>query len=181
FTATPKNKTLELFGSKRGDRKFETFSLYSMRQAIEEKFILHVLENYTPYQSYWALLKKIKHDPSYDREKAAYMLKSFVGLSKHTINKKVAIMVEHFRTNVLQRIGGKAKAMIVTRSRLHAVRFKLAADAYLKEKGCPFKSLVAFSGTVKDGGKDYTESGMNTLSVGKAVPETATTETFKQN
>jgi len=170
-----------LFGRKRGDGKFEPFSLYSMRQAIEEKFILDVLENYTSYQSYWALLKKIKDDPAYDREKAAYLLKSFVGLSKHTINKKVAIMVEHFRNNVLQRIGGKAKAMIVTRSRLHAVRFKLAVDAYLKEKGCPFKSLVAVSGTVKDGGKDYTESGMNTFSVGKAVPETATTETFKQN
>lgn len=181
FTATPKNKTLELFGRKRPDGKFEPFSLYSMRQAIEEKFILDVLENYTTYQSYWALLKKIKDDPAYDREKAASLLKSFVGLSKHTINKKVTIMVEHFRNNVLQRIGGKAKAMIVTRSRLHAVRFKLAVDAYLKEKGYPFKSLVAFSGTVKDGGKDYTESGMNTLSVGKAVPETATAETFKQN
>jgi len=181
FTATPKNKTLELFGRKRSDGKFEPFSLYAMRQAIEEKFILDVLENYTTYQSYWALLKKIKDDPSYDRETAEYLLKSFVGLSKHTIEKKVAIMVEHFRNNVLQRIGGKAKAMIVTRSRLHAVRFKLAVDAYLKEKGYPFKSLVAFSGTVKDGGKDYTESGMNTLSVGKSVPETATAQMFNQD
>jgi type I restriction enzyme, R subunit len=181
FTATPKNKTLELFGRKRPDGKFEPFSLYSMRQAIEEKFILDVLENYTTYQSYWALLKKIKDDPAYDREKAEYLLKSFVGLAKHTIEKKVTVMAEHFRNNVLHRIGGKAKAMIVTRSRLHAVRYKLAVDAYLKEKGYPFKSLVAFSGTVKDGGKDYTESGMNTLSVGKSVPETATAETFKQN
>ena len=181
FTATPKNKTLELFGRKRGDGKFEPFSLYSMRQAIEETFILDVLENYTTYQSYWALLKKIKDDPTYDREQAEYLLKSFVGLSKHTINKKVAVMVEHFRNNVMQRIGGKAKAMIVTRSRLHAVRFKLAVDAHLKEKGYPFKSLVAFSGTVKDGGKDYTEAGMNTASAGEKITETATAETFKQN
>jgi type I restriction enzyme, R subunit len=181
FTATPKNKTLELFGRKRRDGKFEPFSLYSMRQAIEEKFILDVLENYTTYQSYWALLKKIKDDPHYDREKAAYLLKSFVGLSAHTVNKKVAVMVEHFRNNVMRRIGGKAKAMIVTRSRLHAVRYKLAVDAYLKEQGCPFKSLVAFSGTVKDGGVDFTEPGMNTASTGKAIPETATAETFKQN
>jgi type I restriction enzyme, R subunit len=181
FTATPKNKTLELFGRKRSDGRFEPFSLYSMRQAIEEKFILDVLENYTTYQSYWALLKKVKDDPAYDRDKAASLLKSFVGLNKHTIAKKVTIMVEHFRNHVLQRIGGKAKAMIVTRSRLHAVRYKLAVDAHLKEKGYPFKSLVAFSGTVRDGGKDYTESGMNTLSVGKSIPETATAETFKQN
>jgi type I restriction enzyme, R subunit len=181
FTATPKNKTLELFGRKRGDGKFEPFSLYSMRQAIEEKFILDVLENYTTFQSYWALLKKIKDDPSYDREKAAYLLMSFVGLSKHTINKKITIMVEHFRNNVMQRIGGKAKAMIVTRSRLHAVRYKLAVDAYLREKGYPFRSLVAFSGKVKDGGKDYTEAGMNTASAGESISEKATAETFKQN
>ena len=181
FTATPKNKTLELFGRKRADGKFEAFSLYSMRQAIEEKFILDVLENYTTYQSYWALLKKIKDDPRYNREKAEYLLKAFVGLSNHTINKKVAIMVEHFRNHVAQRIGGRAKAMIVTRSRLHAVRYKLAVDEYLKQKGCPFRALVAFSGTVKDGGKDYTEAGMNTAAAGKAIPETATAETFKQN
>ncbi|MCZ7636540.1 MAG: type I restriction endonuclease [Verrucomicrobia bacterium] len=180
FTATPKNKTLELFGRKRPDGKFEPFSLYSMRQAIEEKFILDVLEHYTTYQSFWALLKKVKDDPAYDREKAESLLKSFVGLSPHAIGKKVAIMVEHFRNNVLHRIGGRAKAMIVTRSRLHAVRYKLAVDAYLQAKGCPFQALVAFSGTVRDGGKDYTESGMNTLSVGKSVPETATAETFKQ-
>ena len=181
FTATPKNKTLELFGRRRADGKHEAFSLYSMRQAIEEKFILDVLENYTTYQSYWALLKKVKDDPRYDREKAEYLLKAFVGLSDHTINKKVAIMVEHFRNHVAPRIGGKAKAMIVTRSRLHAVRYKLAVDECLRQKGCPFKALVAFSGTVKDGGRDYTETSMNTASAGRAIPETATAETFKQN
>ena len=181
FTATPKNKTLELFGRRRADGKYEAFSLYSMRQAIEEKFILDVLENYTTYQSYWALLKKVKDDPRYDRKKAEHLLKAFVGLSDHTINKKVAIMVEHFRNHVAQRIGGRAKAMVVTRSRLHAVRYKLAVDECLNQKGCPFRALVAFSGTVKDGGKDYTETSMNTASAGRAIPETATAETFKQN
>jgi len=180
FTATPKPKTLELFGQKRPDGKFEPFSLYSMRQAIEEKFILDVLENYTTYNTYWNLLKKIKDDPRYDREKANYLLKQFVGLSRHTIDKKVAIMVEHFRENVMSRIGGKAKAMIVTPSRLHAVRYKLAVDQYLKAKGCPFRALVAFSGTVKDGGADFTETGMNTASAGKKIAEAATAETFKQ-
>jgi type I restriction enzyme R subunit len=180
FTATPKPKTLELFGRRRPDGKFEPFSLYSMRQAIEEKFILDVLENYTTYSVYWNLLKKIKDDPHYDREKANYLLKQFVGLSRHTINKKVAIMVEHFREHVMSRIGGKAKAMIVTPSRLHAVRYKLAVDQYLKAKGYPFRALVAFSGTVKDGGADFTETGMNTASAGKKIAEAATAETFKQ-
>src|SRR5437879_13181763 len=127
------------------------------------------------------LLKKCEDDLRYDKKKAEHLLKSFVELHPHAIGEKVKICVEHLAAKVQGEIGGKAKAMIVTRSRLHAVRFKLAVDGYLKEKGCPFKSLVAFSGTVKDGGKDYTESGMNTLSVGKAVPETTTTETFKQN
>lgn len=137
FTATPKPKTLELFGRKRPDGKFEPFSLYSMRQAIEEKFILDVLENYTTYQTYWNLLKKVEGDPNYDREKASYLLKQFVGLNRHTIDKKVAIVVEHFREHVIQRIGGKAKAMIVTPSRLHAVRYKLAVDQYLTSGSLP--------------------------------------------
>jgi type I restriction enzyme R subunit len=180
FTATPKPKTLELFGCKRADGKFEPFSLYSMRQAIEEGFILDVLENYTTYKAYWSLLKKVKDDPRYDRESATYLLTSFVGLSEHTINKKVTIMVEHFRQHVWPKIGGKAKAMIVTRSRLHAVRYKQAVDAYLKKQGYPFRSLVAFSGSVPDGGVDYTESGMNTAAEGKTISEKATAETFKQ-
>ena len=96
FTATPKPKTMELFGIKRPDGKFEPFSLYTMRQAIEERFILDVLENYTTYKAYWSLLKKIKDDPRYDRKKATALLQSFVDLHEPTIDKKVAIMVEHF-------------------------------------------------------------------------------------
>jgi type I restriction enzyme R subunit len=128
FTATPKPKTLELFGTRRADGKFEPFSLYTMRQAIEENFIMDVLQNYTTYKAYWNLLKKIKDDPHYDRSKATYLLKAFVDLHEHTIAKKVAIMVDHFAGQVASRIDGKAKAMIVTRSRLHAVRYKLEVD-----------------------------------------------------
>jgi len=164
FTATPKAKTLELFGTKRADGKFAPFHLYSMRQAIEEGFILDVLANYTTYKAYWRLLKKIEDDPRYDKSKAQYLLKSFVELHPHAIGEKVRIMVEHFVAQAAGEIGGKAKAMIVTRSRLHAVRFKLALDRYLQEKGFPFKALVAFSGTVEDEGQTYTESGMNGFS-----------------
>jgi type I restriction enzyme R subunit len=164
FTATPKAKTLELFGTKRADGKFEPFHLYTMRQAIEERFILDVLRNYTTYKAYWRLLKKIEDDPRYDMAKAEYLLKSFVELHPHAIGEKVRIMAEHFAAQVKNEIGGKAKAMIVTRSRLHAVRYKLAVDRYLEEKRWPFKALVAFSGTVPDGGQSYTEAGMNGFS-----------------
>jgi type I restriction enzyme, R subunit len=113
FTATPKPKTLELFGEKLADGKFAAFSLYSMRQAIEEGFILDVLANYTTYKAYWKLLKTIADDPKYDRAKAQYLMKRFVELHPHAIHEKVAIMIEHFASQVQARIGGRAKAMIV--------------------------------------------------------------------
>ncbi len=116
FTATPKPKTLELFGTKRGEA-FEAFSLYTMRQAIEERFILDVLENYTTYKTYWSLLKKIESDPHYDRTKAALLLKSFVDHHEQTIAKKAAIMLEHFAGQVAHLIDGKARAMIATNRR----------------------------------------------------------------
>ena len=182
FTATPKPRTLELFGIKRQDGKYEPFSLYSMRQAIEEGFILDVLENYTTYITYFNLLKTIEHDPRYDKKKAEYLLKSFVDLHEHTIDKKVTIMLEHFHGHVAYCINSKAKAMIVTRSRLHTVRYKLAVDKYLKEKSYFYRSLVAFSGEVTDpdNGEKYTETGMNSRSAGKRISEKATAETFKQ-
>jgi type I restriction enzyme R subunit len=161
FTATPKARTLELFGSRRPDGKFAPFHLYSMRQAIEEGFVLDVLANYTTYKAYWRLLKKIEADPRYDKRKAEYLLKSFVELHPHAIGEKVRIMVEHFAAQVAHEIGGKAKAMIVTRSRLHAVRYRLAVDQHIAERGHAFKALVAFSGSVEDGGRTYTESNMN--------------------
>ncbi len=173
FTATPKSKTLELFGIRRDDGSFAPFHLYSMRQAIEEGFILDVLANYTTYKTYWKLLKTVEDDPRYEKSKAAYLLKSFVDLHPHAIGEKVGIMVEHFAVQVQNNAANKSKAMIVTRSRLHAVRFKLAIDRYIKEQGHPFKTLVAFSGTVKDGGKSYTEAGMNGFS------EAQTARTFE--
>ena len=172
FTATPKPKTLELFGTRRDDGSFAPFHLYSMRQAIEEGFIRDVLESYTTYQAYWRLFKKIEGDPRYDKSKAHYLLRSFVDLHPHAIDEKVRIMVEHFTSKSQSDIDGRAKAMIVTRSRLHAVRYKLAVDQHLAETGNPFKTLVAFSGTVQDGGKSYTESGMN------SIPEAQTAKTF---
>jgi type I restriction enzyme, R subunit len=174
FTATPKPKTLELFGNKRPDGKFAPFHLYTMRQAIEEGFILDVLANYATYKAYWRLLKKVEDDPRYDKKKAQYLLKSFVELHPHAIGEKVRIMVEHFAAQVQGEIGGKAKAMIVTRSRLHAVRYRLAIDKYLAERGYPFKALVAFSGTVQDGGHPYTESNMN------GFTEAQTAKTFER-
>ena len=128
FTATPKPKTLELFGDKQPDGSFAPFHLYSMRQAIEEGFIRDVLESYTTYKVYWRLIKKIEEDPRYDKSKADYLLRSFVDLHPHAIEQKVRVMVDHFVGNAQSEIGGRAKAMIVTRSRLHAVRYKLAVD-----------------------------------------------------
>lgn len=174
FTATPKPKTLELFGTRRPDGSFEPFSLYSMRQAIEEGFILDVLEHYTNFQVYWSLLKKSAADPHYDRSKASYLLRSFVDLHEHAIGRKVEIMTGHFANQVAHRIGGRAKAMIVTRSRLHAVRYKLAVDRHLKEHGLPWRALVAFSGTVRDEGRDYSEANLN------GFAESQTAETFKR-
>ena len=175
FTATPKPKTLELFGTKRPDGGFQPFSLYSMRQAIEEKFILDVLQNYTTFQVYFGLQKKIEGDPQYPKKKGIYLLKSYADLHPHRIDRKTSIMVEHFHENVANRIDKRAKAMVVTRSRLHAVRFKLAFDKFLREHGYPYKALVAFSGKVKDpdSGETFTEAGMN------GFPDTQTALTFK--
>ncbi len=180
FTATPKPKTLELFGVRQPDGTFEPFHLYSMRQAIEEGFILDVLLNYTTYTAYWRLLKTIEDDPRYDKSKAAFLLKSFIELHPHAIDQKIRIMVEHFATHVQNRIGGRAKAMIVTRSRLHAVRYKLAVDRYLRERGYPFQALVAFSGSVQDGVDTFTESGMNSAGRGKTISENQTAREFEQ-
>ncbi|MBA2284267.1 MAG: type I restriction endonuclease subunit R [Ktedonobacteraceae bacterium] len=175
FTATPKPKTLELFGVKREDGKFEPFSLYTMRQAIEEHYILDVLQNYTTYRAYWNLLKKIQEDPHYDRRKAAVLLKAFVEQHEQTIAKKTEFIAEHFHSQVSGRIHHKAKAMIVTASRLHAVRYYQAIRRALEEKGYPYKVLVAFSGKVLDGAITYEESRMN------SIPESQTAETFKKD
>jgi type I restriction enzyme R subunit len=175
FTATPKPETLQQFGTKQADGSFKPFSLYTMRQAIDEKFILDVLKNYTTYDQYWALLKKVKDDPEFDGTKTKSLLKQFVSRHERTIARKVSIIVEHFQSAVSDKLGGKAKAMIVTSSRLHAVRYKLAVDAHLKRIGSPYKALVAFTDVVKDAkdDKEYTEAKMN------GFPETATGDRFE--
>lgn len=178
FTATPKQKTLELFGTEDPlTGKFGPFSLYSMKQAIEEKFILDVLKNYTTYETYFGLLKKVEDDPEFDKKKAQRLMVGYVERHEHAIDKKTAIMVEHFEEKIASLIDGKAKAMVVTKSRLHAVRYKIAFDKYLKEKGYTHKALVAFSGTVRDIDTklEYTEGQMN------KVPESQTAEEFKND
>lgn len=165
FTATPKYKTLEVFGLPGPENKPVPFHLYSMRQAIEEGFILDVLKNYVTYKTYYRLNKAIEEDPDVDKRKAARALARFVSLHPHNIAQKTEVIVEHFWHFTRHKIGGRAKAMVVTRSRLHAVRYRQAIDKYIAQKGYQgIKALVAFSGTVIDPdalGLSYTEVGMN--------------------
>ncbi len=164
FTATPKFKTKAVFHEP-GENGEAPFHLYSMRQAIEEGFILDVLNNYTTYTRYFRLIKSVEDDPNVPRKKASVALARFVNLHPHNLRQKVEIMVEHFREFTRHKIGGRAKAMVVTSSRLHAVRYKQEIDKYIQEKGYTnLKSLVAFSGTVvddKDSNITYRESSMN--------------------
>lgn len=160
FTATPKNKTLELFGvpyQENGKTKFRAFHLYSMKQAIEEGFIKDVLQTYTTYQSYYALLKKIEDDPEYDKKKAQKKLKAYVESHEHAIKKKSILMINQFLENLNKKVGGKAKAMMVTSSRANAVKYKKAFDQYLKDINSPYKAVVGFSGEI-DG---ETEGSLN--------------------
>jgi len=164
FTATPKGKTLELFGRKGESGLPEAFHLYSMRQAIEEEFILDVVKNYTTYATYYRLVKAIEDDPNLPKKKAARALAKFMSLHPHNIEQKTEVMVEHFRHKVRGHLGGQAKAMVVTSSRHHAVRYMQAFQRYIKEHNITdVRPLVAFSGTVKDPdtGIEYTEPGMN--------------------
>lgn len=173
FTATPKEKTLELFGQKASAGKFSPFSLYSMKQAIEEGFILDVLKNYTTHKMYFELAQRAKEvDPEFEKKKAYRLAVSYADLHEHGIEKKAELMVEHFRSQIERQIEGKAKAMIVTKSRLHAVRYYLAIRDYLARQGYPEKAVVAFSGTVIDasrGGIEYTEAGLNGFSETETV------------
>jgi type I restriction enzyme R subunit len=183
FTATPKGKTLELFGRPGTGGTPEAFHLYSMRQAIEEGFILDVLSNYTTYATYYKLLKAAEDDPDLPKKKAARALAKFMSLHPHNIEQKTEVIVEHFRRSVMHRLGGRGKAMVVTASRLHAVRYKLAFERYLAENGYKdVRPLVAFSGTVTDPetGVNYTEPGMNTdIVTGKPISEAALPARFE--
>ena len=152
FTATPKYKTLQVFGDKDENGKPKPFHLYSMRQAIEEGFILDVLQNYTTYELYFKLTKAIEEDPNLNKKKAAKAIGKFVSLHPHNLAQKTEIIIEHFRDIVSKKIGGKAKAMLVCGSRLHAKRYFEEFERYIKKKGYEneIKILVAFSGKVVD-------------------------------
>jgi type I restriction enzyme R subunit len=176
FTATPKAKTLELFGtaleSPEGWR-YAPFHLYSMRQAIEEGFILDVLAHYTTYQSYYRIERAIQDDPEYDKRAAKVAIARFLALHPHNLAQKAEIVVEHFRQHTAGKIGGQAKAMVVTSSRLHAVRYKQAIDRYIRDKGyTDVAALVAFSGRVFADGETFTEANMN------AFPDSQTATRF---
>jgi type I restriction enzyme, R subunit len=169
FTATPKNKTLELFGEKfndSGKEKFRAFHLYSMKQAIEEDFIKDVLQNYTTYQSFYGLYKRIEDDPLFDKMKAQKKLKIYVESHDLAIEKKTALIIEHFMESVIKKkkINGLAKAMVVTSSRKNAVKYKRAFDKYLADTSNPFKAIVAFSGEI-DGESEASLNGFSSSSI----------------
>ena len=180
FTATPKAKTLEKFGNPGDDGKYYAFHTYTMRQAIEEGFILDVLENYTTYKTFFKIAKKIEEDPEVPSKKASKAIAKYVALHPHNIAQKTEIILEHFRQVTRHKIGGRAKAMVVTGSRLHAVKYKLAFEKYIKEKGYQdLKVLVAFSGTVQDQeGQTYTEPEMNGFGE-KELPEKFHTDEYR--
>lgn len=182
FTATPKFKTLAVFNEPGPDGK-APFHHYSMRQAIEEGFIHDVLAHYTCYKRYYKLIQKVEDDPEVPRRKAARALARFVEFHDYEIAQKVEVIVEHFRTHSRHKIGGRAKAMVVTGSREHAVRYKLGFDKYIKDKGyTDVKSLVAFSGeiTLKEfADKKFTEVSMNNGIKESELPEKFNTEEYQ--
>ena len=167
FTATPKNRTLEIFGQpyggEDGQTKFRPFHVYSMKQAIEEGFILDVLRAYTPVESFYKLVKTVEDDPQFDVKRAQKRLRSYVEADKHAIRVKAEIMVDHFESNVAGagKIGGQARAMIVCHGIERALDYFMAVRAYLQEIKSPFHAIVAFSGDFPYGGKDETEASLN--------------------
>ena len=163
FTATPKNTTLERFGQKQADGTFTPFHLYSMKQAIEEGFILDVLANYTTYKSYYEIEKSIADNPEFDTKKAQKRLRAFVEKDKRTISTKAEIMLDHFMTQVVKkkRLKSKGKGMVVTQSIESAIRYYKALKDLLDQQGNPFKIAIAFSGKKKLDGVEYTEPELN--------------------
>lgn len=164
FTATPKNKTLEMFGEKitdaEGNVSFVPFHEYTMKQAIEEGFILDVLKYYTPYSSYYRIMKTSADDPEYDKKKAQGKLRAYVEAQPETIEKKAEIIVEHFCSKVFMKIGGKARAMLVTSSIERAIEFYKVITRMLEERNSPYRAVVAFTDKMIDG-QLVTEASLN--------------------
>ena len=178
FTATPKARTLEMFGKK--DAEFGDFRphhLYSMKQAIKEGFILDVLENYLTYPTYFKLVKTVEDDPEFDEDKAKRVLRRFVELHPHAIKEKTEIMLDHFMNSTIHKIKGRAKAMLVTGSRKEAVLYKLEFDRQIKARNLPIKTLAAFTGTIKQDTIEYTEANINDTK--KSVKEAFKSDDYK--
>lgn len=168
FTATPKNKTLEMFGSPlapdtEGNVQHVPFHVYSMKQAIEEGFIMDVLQNYTPYQSYYKVVRAIEEDPEFDKKQASAKIRAWVEAQPETIESKARIIVEHFHENVINKgkVGGQARAIVVTSSILRAIDFYYAISEKLRQRNSPFKAIVAFSGEKEYNGKTVNEASIN--------------------
>ncbi len=167
FTATPKNKTLEMFGTPfkgpEGETKFSPFHEYTMKQAIEEGFIMDVLKNYTTYKSFYEVIKSIPEDPEFDKKQAQKKIRAWVESRPETIEQKSSIIVNHFHTMVIDKgkVGGQARAMVVTSSIIRAIKFYYEIKRLLEERKSPYKAIVAFSGSKEYGGKEMTESDVN--------------------
>ena len=169
FTATPKNKTLEIFGDpspEGGNTRHLPFHVYTMKQAIQEGFIIDVLAHYTPVDSYYRLVKTVEGDPEFDTKRAGKKLRRYVEDNEHAIRLKAEIMVDHFHEHVvgLQKIGGQARAMVVTSSIQRAISYFYAIQEYLKERKSPYQAIAAFSGEPEFGGTKVTEASLNGFS-----------------
>lgn len=177
FTATPKKETLERFGTEDEEGKFHPFHLYSMKQAIEEGFILDVLTNYTTYRSYYELTKSIEGNPEYETERAQKMLRRYVEREPKTIKAKAEVMLTHFDAKMYRnhKLKGHAKALVVTKDIECAISYYMALCELRKEKKLPYNILIAFSGTKNVGGRDYTEAQIN------GFPDTKTAEEFDKD
>lgn len=179
FTATPKPTTLQLFGCLNDKGKKVAFDLYSMKQAIEEGFILDVLQNYVTYKTYFSLNKTIEDDPELESITAKRKIAKYIELHDTNIAQKVEIIIEHFRNNIMRELGGKAKAMVVTSSRQAAVKYRNEFVRYIAKHGYTgIHALVAFSGKVTLNGKEYTEAVMNGISE-EALPEAFDTNDYQ--
>ena len=182
FTATPKGQTLEMFGTELSDGSFHPFHIYSMKQAIQEGFIMDVLQNYMTYHTCFKIAKTIPDNPEVPASRAAKVIRRFEELHPYNISQKAQIIVETFLSTTAKAIGGKGKMMVVTSSRLAAVRYYHEVKRYIEEKGYTnVDVLVAFSGAIKDGGDEYTEGSLNVRKDGSHISEEQTKAEFHEN
>lgn len=182
FTATPKGQTLEMFGTELSDGSFHPFHIYSMKQAIQEGFIMDVLQNYMTYHTCFKIAKAIPDNPEVPASRAAKVIRRFEELHPYNISQKAQIIVETFLSTTSKAIGGKGKMMVVTSSRLAAVRYYHEVKRYIEEKGYTnVDVLVAFSGAIKDGGDEHTEGSLNVRKDGSHISEEQTKAEFHEN